>query len=722
MNKFINCLIILLLAFSGLALSQDKTPLVPLKISAPPVIDGILDEEIWKNNQGITGFKTFTPDYGKDLPFNTIVWLAYDDENLYYAFRCFDAEPDKIKVSVDARDKIKQDDWICVNLDSFNDQQTLYCIYANANGIQMDTRFAAGNEDLGMDLVWYSAGKIDELGYTVEIKLPLKSIRFSSKEPVMMAATFERHISRLSAQGTYPPLDPDMGMAFLTQMQPIRYDGVKKYTLFEVLPSVTYSYRGVNSDGRMTTTESRPDAGLTIKYGITSQMTLDAALNPDFSQVEADAGQVDANLRYQLFFPEKRPFFQEGNENFQIGSIGSSIMDPIVSFVHTRNIANPLAGLKLSGKIGVKNTLSAMYAADRTPKPDDEIYGRYSHFPVLRYKRSLRDDGYLGILSTSVIKNNSTNYVYGADGNIRVNKSTLLEFHSILSNTSDTALSVNNKSGNALGVNLHSEQRNLNYALTAKNISEYFISQTGFIDRTGVTFFTGMITPKLYPSSGIFRRFDFTLFTGQLRDNIYDRWETNNSLTLASLIGGTFRANLRYKYSTEIYVNERFRTSDLQFTLTGRIGTQVNGAFLYRRGDAVYYGEPCQGYGNVYISEFRYLPFEKLHTQLNLTYQDLYRESDKTKLFDYFLVRGRITYQLNKYLFIRSIIEYNDYRKSINSDFLASFTYIPGTVFHIGYGSLNEYKTWDGVEYVDSKRITEMKRGFFVKISYLFRS
>ena len=161
MKRLYLALLVILLPLSQLCYSQSRTPIKPVKVTTPPVIDGLLDEDVWKKNDGISGFKTFIPDYGKDLPYNTIVWAAYDEENLYYAFRCFDAEPDKIKVSVDARDKIRQDDWVCVNLDSFNDQQTLYCIYSNANGIQMDTRFAAGKDDLGMDLVFYSAGTID---------------------------------------------------------------------------------------------------------------------------------------------------------------------------------------------------------------------------------------------------------------------------------------------------------------------------------------------------------------------------------------------------------------------------------------------------------------------------------------------------------------------------------------------------------------------------------
>jgi hypothetical protein len=721
MKKYLIGFSVLFMLVSHITDAQTRTPLLPEKTSVPPVIDGILNDEIWKIAPEISGFRSFIPDFGKELPYNTIVKIAYDDENVYFAFKCYDNEPDKIRISMDARDKIVRDDWVCINLDSFNDQQTLYCFYANANGIQMDTRFAAGKEDLGMDFVWFSAGKVDSDGYTVEIKLPLKSIRFSNKEPLTMSAFFERYVSRLSTHVSFPELDPARGFAFFGQMQPMQFEGVKHYKLLEILPAATYSYKSEESAGKRITTENKPDAGITVKYGITSQMVLDATLNPDFSQVEADAGQIGVNLRHQLFYAEKRPFFQEGNENFQVGSSGSSLLDPVVSMVHTRNIVNPLVGVKLSGKIGVKNSVSLLYSADRVPGSETSMYGDYAHFPVFRYKRSLKDDGFLGLVATSVLKDNSFNYVYGADGNLRVNKSSLLEFHSLFSNTNDTASGINNKSGHALGISYHSEQRNIDYSITAKDISENFISQTGFIQRTGVTLFTGSLTPKFYPESKLFKRFDFGIFSGQLRDNIYDKWETYNSLSFASWLGGSIRASLKLNYSTEIFANEKFNTSGMQFLITGTLGTKINGSIIYSRRDAIYYSEPLQGYGNVFSGELRYLPFEKLHTQVNVTYQDLYNESDNNKLFDYLIARGRVTYQLNKYLFFRGIIEYDNFRESLKTDFLASFTYIPGTVFHIGYGNLYESKKWNGTEYYDSDRIREMKRGFFVKLSYLFR-
>ena len=138
------------------------------------------------NAHPVTGFKTFIPDFDHDMVEKTVVYMAYDAENLYFAYRCFDSQPHKIKSSITARDNVRPDDWVCLNLDSFNDQQGLYAFYVNPAGIQGDSRSAAGREDYSVDVVWYSSGQIDSLGYAVEIQIPLKSIRYSDKNPVEM--------------------------------------------------------------------------------------------------------------------------------------------------------------------------------------------------------------------------------------------------------------------------------------------------------------------------------------------------------------------------------------------------------------------------------------------------------------------------------------------------------------------------------------------------------
>ena len=214
--------------------------LKPLKTDSPPVIDGDLNDFVWAEASTVTDFVTFIPIMGKTQPEKTVVSMAYDSENLYFAFRCFDDEPGKIKAAVSRRDDIINDDFVCINLDSFDDQQSLYAFYVNPLGIQGDSRFAGGSEDFSVDMVWDSSGRIDDRGYAVEMRIPLKSIRYAAGERTVMAVFFERTINRRQEHGSFPPMDPARGLNFLTQMARMEYSGLKKYTLFELLPAFTF--------------------------------------------------------------------------------------------------------------------------------------------------------------------------------------------------------------------------------------------------------------------------------------------------------------------------------------------------------------------------------------------------------------------------------------------------------------------------------------------------
>jgi len=143
-------ILLIIAVFALTATLFSNNPLQPLRTDNPPKIDGRLDDSIWKSAPSVTGFKTFHPDFGIDMPERTIVYMAYDRENLYFGFKCFDSQPDKIKASIARRDTIRPDDWICINLDSFNDQQALYALYINPLGIQTDSRYAGGREDFSL--------------------------------------------------------------------------------------------------------------------------------------------------------------------------------------------------------------------------------------------------------------------------------------------------------------------------------------------------------------------------------------------------------------------------------------------------------------------------------------------------------------------------------------------------------------------------------------------
>lgn len=700
--------------------AQIKEPLKPILITTPPTIDGNLEDAIWKTAPAITDFKTFSPDFGKDLSEKTIVYMAYDKENIYFAFKCYDREPNKIRANVTTRDNIRSEDWICINLDSFNDQQSLYAFYVNPLGIQEDSRYTGNTEDVGIDLVWYSAGKIDSDGYSIEMRIPLKSLRYSNTNPVQMSVFFERRISRTSEQGSFPAMDPAKGYAFLTQMQPIFYYDVEHYALIELLPAITYGEKLSNKNGKLVTENVSRDLSLTLKYGITSDLILDATYNPDFSQVEADAGQIDINLRYSLYYPEKRSFFLEGRENFGIAATAINEVDPIYSIFHTRNIVNPITGIKLVGKLDEKNTIATIYSYDEQTNIYTNAEEKY-HFPVIRYKHSLGDDGFVGAIVASKERENYFSRIAGLDGQVRLTQSSKLEFNGILSQSKLPANSDKNF-GNTFGLRYNYGSRDLDLDYAVKNVSEDFRADMGFIKRTGITALSGLVKPKFYPKVDAIQRIDAELFSAQTKDNFYNKWETNNYVAATMFFGGSLNLRLKYSYATEIYLNQSFKTGGFGATLGGLISNVINFAFIYRNINSIYYSNtPFQGYSNIVQAITIVQPSDKISARLDFTFSDFRRKSDDKLLYEYPITRLRLTYQMNKYLFLRGIAEYNKYKRQLITDFLASFTYIPGTVLHFGYGSLYEKTEWVNNSYIPSDSFHEMRRGFFFKASYLWR-
>lgn len=717
--------------------SADKAPFKPLKTDTPPKIDGVLDDAVWKQAPSQTGFKTWTPDYDHDLSEKTIVYYAYDSRNIYFAFRCFDRQPDKIKTSVTTRDNIRREDWVCINLDSFNDHQSLYAFYCNPHGIQEDSVFANGKEDISVDLVWYSAGKIDKEGYTIEMKIPFKSIRFSSGDPVEMGIIFERRISRRIEQGTFPPLSSEQGMFFLTQTNPIVYEGVKKELLLELLPAITANSNFARSmqTGSMEHVISNLDLSLTGKVGLSSNLVLDVTVNPDFSHIETDAGQVDVNLRSALYYAEKRPFFLEGAEIFNIGASN----DYLTSAVHTRQIIDPLAGVRLTGKIGKKNTLALIYALDELPEFSTErlmLDNKYAHFSIVRYKRALRGDGYLGVLATGRDYNGGFNHVGGIDGQIRIDPSRIVNFHALGSDTKwDPYRRINNGyaptnyeelaekfQGHSLGAKFYSNTRKMDLEFNLLDISKHFYTDTGFLTRNGISTANVVITPKIYPKSKILRRIDTGISSSWSRDQYWDMNESENILFANFHLTRNSYVTLNYKISNEVYRGSRFDTGGFVGGFYTQLSKHLFFQFTYRKTDGIFYTSvPFQGDEKRIAATVLFQPSNNFRSSLVYTYSDFYRKSDGVKQYDYTILRSRNTWQLNRYLFIRAIAEYNFYRRELYTDILASFTYIPGTVVHLGYGSQFDWISYLNERGMPYERLDEIQQSFFFKVSYLWR-
>jgi hypothetical protein len=711
-----------LLAFGAFAPAAAAEPGLfrPLRTAAPPAIDGRLDDPVWREAPSVELVRTFIPDFGRQASERTVAFMAYDEETLYFAFKCYDREPAKIKASLASRDTIRADDFVCINLDSFNDRQSLYAFYVNPLGIQTDSRFASGNEDFSVDLVWASAGRLDPDGYSVEIAVPFKSLRYAGKKRVEMSIFFERRVSRRSEHASYPALDPARGYFFLTQMMPLELETIKQYTLLEVLPAYTFQDGAERLDGVLAGRRGVHDGHLTAKLGLTSQLILDGTYNPDFSQVEADAGQVDVNLRYDLFFPEKRPFFLEGSEMFQMAA---GLAGPLASVVHTRTIVDPRLGFKLSGKIGARDTVASIFALDETPAvpPEGPSSGRTAGFAILRYKRAIASDGYLGAFYTGRSDGGGFNEVAGADGQMRLSKASQLSFHGFGSWTRRDAESLTDP-GLALGAEYFYDTRNLGVDVSFFGISEGFRAAAGYLARPGLAGLAAWGAPRFYPRSRFFRRISPALTASVAKDLPSGLFETEDGLAATVLLPGNTTVQVEGRYSTEVFLGRRFDTGGGSVRLASQVSKKLQlNATAFRGRSIRYVAEPYQGRGSTLSAGLTYKPSAGFDVTAGLTYADFTRQETGEREFAYAIWRGRLTYQANKSLFFRGIVEYNAFRREMLTDLLASFTYIPGTVLQLGYGSLYERTAWLDGAYRDAPRFLEMKRGLFFKASYLWR-
>jgi len=685
------------------------------------VLDGKLDDAVWQQAPSVTDFETFIPEFGKKQPEKTVAYMAYDAENLYFAFRCFDPDPSKIKAAVAKRDDMAKDDFVCINLDTFNDQQSLYAFYVNALGVQGDSRFASGKEDFSVDLVWDSAGRIDADGYTVEMRIPLKSIRYTHGATVRMAVFFERTVASRSEHASYPYLDAARGYAFLPQMSPLEYAGLSRPTVLEVLPAFTLARKHLREEGELQRQPDDREWSLTAKYGLTPSLILDATVNPDFSQIEADAGQIDANLRFGLFFPEKRPFFLEGSESFNTAAASGFLQ----TVVHTRTIQDPKWGAKLSGKLGAANTIAALAATDAPPLPPDAEPGTPepadARFTILRYKRTTKEDGYLGAYFTSREQDGRSNRVFGPDGQIRLNPSDMLSFHAFGSATRP-GHDEEGQNGHALALEYLHDTSRLNLSAAAYTVSPHFETDAGYLTRTGLTAGTFSTTPKFYPKSSWLRRVDAGLFLTALKDRDSGLSEHDHALAATLVLRGNAAISLRLHDATEVFLGRRFRTDGVNFTARNQFSKGFSLSASYRRGKSIRYtADPFQGTGSQASATAVIQPTENLNLTLGWSHADLARDATGEKVYAYDIYRGRLTYQVNRALYFRGIVEYNAFRRQMLTDLLAAYTPAPGTVLYLGYGSLHKKQAWEEGVYRDADRFLEMQRGLFFKASYLWR-
>jgi hypothetical protein len=455
-------------AAAGSLPPEKAAPVKLVLFSKPPTIDGKLDDEVWKSAAVLKDFYQVQP--GDNLiPQNpTEVMLGYDSRYIYIAFHCFD-EPDKVRANVAKRDQIWDDDYVGILFDTFNDQRRAYEFDFNPLGVQADGIWTEGHgEDFSLDLVMESKGMVTNDGYTIEVAIPFKSLRYVAGKDKLWGVHFWRRTKRLNnSLDMWIPMDRDKNSWLAQAGHLTGLEGISTERTLELIPSLTVSQtsrrartfglipgsNAFNADpGRMLNEPVKIDPGLTGKYTLTPTVTLDFAINPDFAQVESDQLVVTANQRFPIFFSEKRPFFLEGID----------IFNTQISAVHTRAIVDPDFAVKTTGKVG-RNTFGLMLASDNGPgnlSSDDRgslsacldkqafdhtlacsnerIVDKNANIGVLRLKRDIgKADSFLGFLGTYRRFVDQYNELGGLDGRFRLNKQTTFSFQALGTRTRD---------------------------------------------------------------------------------------------------------------------------------------------------------------------------------------------------------------------------------------------------------------------------------------------
>lgn len=508
-------------AGSSVFVRRDAPVKIPLFETAP-VIDGQLNDAVWRNGALFGDFYQTQPGDNVKPSHPTEVMMGYDSKHLYIAFKVIQ-DRNTVRATVARRDNIFDDDYIGLYMDTFNDKRQAYTVFFNPLGIQADGTMTEGRgEDYSVDIIMESKGVLTPDGFTIEVAIPFKSLRYEAGKDKQWGIQIFRRIKYTNGElNSWMPNDRSKSGSLNKAGHITGLEGIETTRQLEINPSVTLSQSGrrsrytFNNDpaGRYVNDGLKGEFGMTAKFGLTPTITLDFAYNPDFAQVEADAPVTSANQRFPIFFAEKRPFFLERIDIFQ---------SPL-NLVNTRAIVDPDIAAKLTGRRG-KNTFGILYASDNNPGnftkderqdllecelartapwqpcPFERFMDKNAGIGVLRFKRDVGKENTLGFFGTSYNFVDKHNYTSGVDGRFRLNQKITTEFqlvgtHSRRNFYDPDTDSVGYRTGNGVGYRWWAERadRNLYMNFLAEGRSPNYRADVGFTPRTDTNYLGSFI-------------------------------------------------------------------------------------------------------------------------------------------------------------------------------------------------------------------------------------
>lgn len=699
-------------------------------------VDGKLDEEVWANALKIELNYEIMPGENIKPPVRTEGFIIHSKEYIYVAFKAYDRNPGKIRANYSDRDNIWNDDTMGFALDTFNSGNRAFYFASNPLGVQGDQIFSQGGqrEDTAWDAIWDSAGRITKDGYVIEMKIPFNAIQFSrSKRVLTWGLLFYRNYPRSKRHMIVSsPMDRDQ-TCWICQLLKIR--GFQEATPgknIELDPTLTafrLESREDFPDGKMEKEADKIDPGLSGKWGITSNLNLSFAINPDFSQIEADAAQLEINTQYALYFREKRPFFLEGNDFFTTP----------LSAVYTRSIADPDFGIKLSGK-EKKHAIGFFVTRDNSTNllfpgvdgSDDTTLEQKVWSSVARYRYDVGKSSTIGFIMTDREGENYFNRVGAVDGIIRISKSDTFTFQVIGSSTiypeeiaEEFDQDHSEFSGSAMNFSYLHNKKNWNTHAVYQDFSPGFRADLGFIPQ--VNFRKGIVGGN-YIFWGKKDSF-FTLVSvggdiDQTTDHDGNLIEREGQIEFGA--EGPLQSNMFVQFELRRYIYEGV-TFDQFEKKFGFFINPIKNLRLHTfalSGDGIDYDHTRAG-KRLLLSQSVNINFGK-HIQLSADVTMSRMDIGDQFLFKAYLSEFRLLYFFNRNMFIRGILQYSDIKrnmalyevedevdsieKGIFTQFLFTYKLNPRTVLYLGYSDV--YEGYTGIN------LLQRNRSIFMKVSY----
>lgn len=697
--------------------SKDEKVVLPC-IASSPRIDGIFEEEIYRDFLKLANFFQLMPKYNQPGSEKSEAFLGYDDKNIYLAVKAYTRDPHKIRASIAKRDNIDNDDRIELVLDTFVTKQRGFAFAVNPYGVQMDGIFDEAIDEVNMDKSWdtqfFSGGRIYDWGYFVELKIPFKSLRFPRGKDIQGWGFNITRFIEDNQETNFLFFWDRTDRSWMTQEGKLIIDApIKPGLHLEWVPYIS-TLKNKEKDLEL-------NGGFSFKYGINTDSTLDLTLNPDFSHIEADAWQIDINRRYAIYYDEKRPFFLEGKEIFK---------SPLELF-YSRRVYTPRFGAKVTAKTG--NSSFGLFSAYDTASfrhvDDIKKGGKEKAFAtVFRYKYEFKKENYVGLFITDKRgEGSSYNNIIGLDAHLK-HKNFISDFQAVTAKTDQedqedqegrSPGQREKRTGQAYYGSFSYADEHLQASVFTEQYSPGFDAQMGFVDRVDIRRYGALLGYDFLPEKSYFLqggpRFNYE-YAIDWRGVVQDK-----------------RANFRFICKTykntmaSVFLEKNFERYEgvgydkdiiWGFSVQSAPSKYLSFCASYILGDDVQYEEQYLGYKKSFKFTSTILPMPRLSILADWDSAYIYWGKGEELAKKSNVFRVKLTYLFNRSLSVRTIWEYNDFKKNHYGDVLLAYEYTPGTVFYLGY-------SYDSEKEIVAKDIRENRvikdyYTIYFKFSYFF--